>query len=63
MAAGAAGIIAEVRCFRENELTLGSKAIVYDYDAERGVYHVGPIDSLIEAETIVGSASPFRSEA
>jgi hypothetical protein len=60
---GGAGIIAEVRCFRENELTLGSKAIVYDYDAKRGVYHVGPIDSLIEAETIVGSASPFRSEA
>lgn len=44
---GAAGIIAEVRCFRENELTLGSKAVVYDYDAERGIYHVGPIDSLM----------------
>lgn len=60
---GAAGIIAEVRCFRENELTLGSKAVVYDYDSERGVYHVGPIDSLIEAETIVGATSRFRSEA
>jgi hypothetical protein len=40
---GGAGIIAEVRCFRENDLTLGSKAIVYDYDAARGVYHVGPL--------------------
>ena len=40
---GGAGVIAEVRCFRENELTLGSKAIVYDYDADNGVYHVGPV--------------------
>jgi hypothetical protein len=39
--------IAEVRCFRENELTLGSKAIVYDYDSTAGTYHVGPIDPSI----------------
>ena len=39
--------IAEVRCFRENELTLGSKAIVYDYDAAQNTYHVGPIDPSI----------------
>jgi hypothetical protein len=42
--------IAEVRCFRENQLTLGSKAIVYDYDTKQGIYHVGPIDPSI-AET------------
>jgi hypothetical protein len=40
--------IAEVRCFRDNELTLGSKAIVYDYDAQEGIYHVGPIDPSLE---------------
>jgi hypothetical protein len=40
-------IVAEVRCFRENDLTLGSKAIVYDYDDESGTYHVGPIDASI----------------
>ena len=40
-------ITAEVRCFRENELTVGSKAIVYDYDAQQGTYHVGPIDPSI----------------
>lgn len=39
--------IAEIRCFRENELTLGSKAIVYDYDHQTGIYHVGPIDASI----------------
>jgi hypothetical protein len=44
---GGAGFIAEVRCFRENELTRGSKAIVFDYDAEEGIYHVGPIDPSI----------------
>lgn len=41
------GFVAEVRCFRENELTLGSKAVVYDYDSEHGIYHVGPIDPSI----------------
>ena len=40
-------IVAEVRCFRENDLTLGSKAIIYDYDEESGTFHVGPIDSTI----------------
>lgn len=38
-------LVAEVRCFRENSLTRGSKAIVYEYDAETGTYHVGPLDS------------------
>jgi hypothetical protein len=41
--------IAEVRCFRDNELTLGSKAVVYDYDSDKGIYHVGPIDPSITA--------------
>lgn len=40
-------IVAEVRCFRANELTVGSKAIVYDYDPQAGTYHVGPIDPSI----------------
>lgn len=40
-------VVAEVRCFRENELTIGSKAIVYDYDASQNTYHVGPIDPSI----------------
>ena len=44
---GGSGFIAEVRCFRENELTRGSKAIVYDYDQQQGIYHVGPIDPSI----------------
>lgn len=44
---GGSGFIAEIRCFRDNELTLGSKAIVYDYDHKNGIYHVGPIDPSI----------------
>ena len=39
--------IAEVRCFRANELTVGSKAIVYEYDSQQGTYHVGPLDPSI----------------
>lgn len=41
-------LVAEVRCFRDNTLTLGSEAIVYDYDPEEGVYHVGPIAKTVD---------------
>lgn len=44
IADGGAGLIAEVRCFRENEMTLGTQAVIYEYDAEQDVYHVGPLD-------------------
>ncbi|HEX7832754.1 MAG TPA: hypothetical protein VF787_24090 [Thermoanaerobaculia bacterium] len=48
------GYIAEVRCFRENMLTIGSKAIVYDYDPKEGLYHVGPIDaSIAEVDAVL----------
>jgi hypothetical protein len=40
-------VVAEVRCFRDNELTLGSKAVVYEYDEKENTYHVGPIDPSI----------------
>ena len=40
-------IVAEVRCFRDNQLTVGSPAIVYEYDPEKDTYHVGPIDPSI----------------
>jgi hypothetical protein len=51
-------LVAEVRCFRENELTIGSKAIVYDYDAEQGLYHVGPIaDSVADVDRALGLSS------
>jgi hypothetical protein len=44
--------IAEVRCFRPNELTVGSQAIVYDYDSQQGTYHVGPLDPSITQSSI-----------
>lgn len=59
---GGAGFIAEVRCFRENALTRGSKAIVYDYDSEQGVYHVGPIDPSIAESSPVPSGAVAQSE-
>lgn len=42
-------LVAEVRCFRENSLTLGSQAIIYEYDAETGTYHVGPFDPVVSS--------------
>lgn len=46
-------VVAEVRCFRDNQLTVGSTAIVYDYDSEQGIYHVGPIDpSIVRTENV-----------
>lgn len=42
-------LVADVRCFRENELTVGSKAIVYDYDPDQEIYHVGPIDPSLSS--------------
>lgn len=59
---GGAGFIAEIRCFRENDLTLGSKAIVYDYDHNNGIYYVGPIDPSIADADLVGRA-PARDYA
>lgn len=49
--------IAEVRCFRPNDLTLGSSAIVYDYDSETGVYHVGPLDPSLQLSAISSQLS------
>jgi hypothetical protein len=46
-------IVAEVRCFRDNQLTVGSPAIVYDYDAVIGTYHVGPLDPTVARTEIV----------
>jgi hypothetical protein len=41
-------LVGEVRCFHDNTLTIGSDAIVYDYDPEDGVYHVGPIPKTVD---------------
>ncbi|HEU4520586.1 MAG TPA: hypothetical protein VFT12_01205 [Thermoanaerobaculia bacterium] len=38
---GGAGVLAEVRCHRENNFTVGSKAVVQRYDPETGTYWVG----------------------
>ena len=38
---GGGGFIAEVRCRRENHFTVGSRAVVQDYDPATGTYWVG----------------------
>ncbi|HET8797369.1 MAG TPA: hypothetical protein VFO89_06770 [Thermoanaerobaculia bacterium] len=57
------GIIAEVRCFRDNTLTIGSKAIVYDYDPGTELYHVGPVDASITDVDAVLAAHPASKTA
>lgn len=47
---GGAGLLAEVRCFEPNELTRGSRALVFDYDAKAELYHVVPADAMLERE-------------
>ncbi len=54
--------VAEVRCFRPNELTLGSSAIVYDYDSESGVFHVGPLDASITSSSQLSARSSQLAE-
>ena len=44
IADGGAGVLAEVRCTQENDLGRGSTALVYDYDQQRGVYMVAPVN-------------------
>lgn len=39
---GGSGFIAEIRCDRENEMTRGSIAVVFDYDPIEGIFHVAP---------------------
>ncbi len=56
------GTIVEIRCFRENMLTIGSKAIVYDYDPKEGLYHVGPIDaSIAEVDAVLAPRPQAKS--
>ena len=38
---GGAGFLAEVRCLRENNFTVGSKALVQQYDPANGTFLVG----------------------
>jgi hypothetical protein len=39
---GGGGLRVDVRCFEKNPLKRGSRALVFDYDAKAGVYHVSP---------------------
>lgn len=38
---GGSGFLAEVRCRRENNFTVGSKAVVQEYDPNAGTYLIG----------------------
>ncbi len=44
---GGTGFLAEVRCFKANELTRGSKALVFKYDPADEVFQIAPIDDAL----------------
>ena len=48
---GGAGFIADVRCFKANELTRGDTALVFDYDKDNEVFHVMPVDNVLTEST------------
>jgi len=48
---GAAGFVAEVRCTQENNLTRGSKALVYRYEPADGIFFIGPVDAALDEAT------------
>ena len=51
-------LVVEVRCGRANDLTIGSTAIVYEYDPKQRIYFVGPIDaSIADVDAAIGLAS------
>ena len=52
---GGTGFLAQVRCPRANSLKRGDQAIVYQYDAEHGVFQVAPLDRS-------GSESPSAGD-
>ncbi len=38
-----AGLLIQVRCLRANDMTRGDRAIIYEYDAARGVFLIAPL--------------------
>lgn len=38
---GGSGVVAEIRCRRDNDFTVGSRAVVQEYDPQTGTYWVG----------------------
>lgn len=45
---GGSPVLMQVRCLRPNQLTRGAQAIVYDYDREREVFLIAPLDANLE---------------
>ncbi len=41
---GGAGLIIQVRCSENNTLTRGSAALIFDFDSQREIYKVVPLD-------------------
>jgi hypothetical protein len=45
---GGAGLLVQVRCDDANDLTRGSRALIFDYDPEQGIFHVSRFDDPVD---------------
>lgn len=52
IADGGAGLLVQVRCDEPNDLTRGSEALIYQYDAADGVFHVARFDDAVDARAV-----------
>jgi hypothetical protein len=50
---GGAGFLAEVRCPQPNDLSRGSKALVFRYDASEGIFFIGPVDEVLTSDAAI----------
>lgn len=49
---GGAGLLVQVRCLEANDLTRGSKALIFEYDPETGVFNVARFDDAPEVRDV-----------
>lgn len=58
---GGAGVLVQVRCAHDNDMSRGDEALILSYDADRDIYEVEPMDELLrdpaEAEAPAAAAA------
>ena len=48
---GGSSLLLQARCSKENALTRGSKALIFDYDTKEDIFHVVPFTGALDEST------------
>ena len=56
---GGSSLLLQARCFKENELTRGSRALIFDYDMKEDIFHVVPFTGALDESTDKGSKGSY----